>query len=284
MWPHLIGFLHQVRQNFLAQQGTTWLGFVSNWIPSILSALIAATAILLLRRKQAVIYHWKQNLTIVLVATIAGNLSWYLPVLGWVAIKTIYQDHQAATVTVLRLQNKIQHLQDYATREEQYHHELKAAQAKADHWRDAYTSISKGEIIPDRTLSKDDTDRLHGKLLDIARHAGDRKYSTVSIAPEFYDDEESAHLAAQLQRVFKDSEWNVKWEFPQRKLLQPRLSASIPIGIAIYTDDPHNKGDSLVWMLKDVGLDSYVAPDTPEGFQETLICVGYKQMIKQVIP
>lgn len=228
--------------------------------------------------------HWKQNLAIVLGATIAGNLLWYLPVLGWVAIKTTYQDHQATTVTVLRLQDKIQHLQDYATREEQYHHELSEAQAKADHWRDAYTSISKGEIIPDRMLSKEDTDRLHGKLLEIARHTVDRKYLTVSIAPVFYDDEESAHLASQLLRVFKDSGWDVRWESPHRKLLQPRLNASIPIGIAIYTGDPRNEGDSLMWILKDVGLDSHVAPDTPEGFQESLICVGYKQMIKQVSP
>jgi hypothetical protein len=103
------------------------------------------------------------------------------------------------------------------------------------------------------------------------------------IGPAFYDDDESSYLALQLLRVFRESGWNVNWESSHPKILKSLLDLH-PVGVLIYTDDPHNQGAWLYWILKDLGVDAYVANDTPDGFRGTLICVGYKQLRKQVVP
>jgi hypothetical protein len=59
---------------------------------------------------------------------------------------------------------------------------------------------------------------------------------------------------------------------------------SSPVGVAIYSDDPHNQALWIMWTLKDAGVESYVEYNTPPGFKGTLICVGYKQQFKPVQP
>lgn len=198
---------------------------------------------------------------------------------GVFIVRTVYDDH-------ITLAAKVQHLQAFAKAESKYANELAQAQAKARQWQDAYTGVSKGEVVPDRILNREEMDRLHDELTKYARDSGNRKYSTAMIAPAFWRDQESAYLAAQLFRVFNGSKWNIRWEKETERssVLQTAINMSPPVGVAIYTDDPHNQGLWIMWTLKDAGVDSYVATDTPSGFKGTLICVGYKQLFKPVQP
>jgi|HubBroStandDraft_5_1064220.scaffolds.fasta_scaffold56020_2 hypothetical protein len=110
MWRHFLSLIQRVFNNFLAQQGTTTWGFVSNWIPSIISALVAALVILRLRGKQGLIEHWGKNLGIVFASAILGNLLWYMPILGWTLVKTVYRDHEAMQAKIIELTDSAQQL------------------------------------------------------------------------------------------------------------------------------------------------------------------------------
>jgi hypothetical protein len=199
-------------------------------------------------------------------------------------VVTVYRDHQRLVASNSDLSRKIQGLNDVAQHKEEMDRKVLEAQSKADNWQQAYAGISKGERVPDRAVSAEETDRLHTALANYAEHSGDRKYSTVRIAPAFYEDRESTNLALHLLRVFKDSHWNAQWEKEHSKPLETSFNYSTPVGVAIYSDDPHNEATWIMWMLKDVGVDSYVAEDVPAGFKGTLICVGYKQNQEMIQP
>jgi hypothetical protein len=278
MWHgHLFRFSYRVWLNFLSMVGSTGPGFLSPVLVSLLSIVGTMFIIGYIQGLTVMKQHWIENACIGLVVLFATMILVYGPQFLWEVAKTGYEDRQSMV-------QQVQRLQPYAQDEKRFQHDLAGAVAKADHWQDAFNEISKGEIVPDRILNPEDTDRLHQKLTDYARNSGDRRYSTVAIAPAFYEDQESSHLALQLLRVFKESRWNAHWETAHSKPLMTRLNLSPPVGIAIYTDDPHNQGTWIMWMLKDVGVDSYVAEDTPEGFHGTLLCVGYKQNFKMVSP
>jgi hypothetical protein len=108
MWPHFLNLLHQIWRDFLARQGTTGWGFMSNWMPSILSSLIAVAAIGILRGKQAVIDHWKQSLAIVICSAVAGNCLWFIPVMICTSVGTVYRDHQNLSARVASYRKPIQ--------------------------------------------------------------------------------------------------------------------------------------------------------------------------------
>lgn len=94
MWHHFTTLLWRSWHLFLAGQGTTGLGFVSTSAVTAISGLIAALIILASRGKDALKQHIKQNVVIVAVAALAGNLFWYGAILGWDVIRTVYDDHQ----------------------------------------------------------------------------------------------------------------------------------------------------------------------------------------------
>jgi hypothetical protein len=52
----------------------------------------------------------------------------------------------------------------------------------------------------------------------------------------------------------------------------------------IYSDDPQNQADWIRRMLKSVGVEAAVSINIPEGFKGTLLCVGYKQMLRVGVP
>lgn len=205
---------------------------------------------------------------------------------AWVACIpfVVYKDHQHLVHLIQDFQNRPPVVKQLQAQLAATQTQAKQNDQRANYWRDAFIAISKGEMVPDRLLSVENTDRLHNKLEELVKASHDPKFITTSIAPAFYEDDESAHLASQLLRVFKDSGWKAKWEVSRPELSKLRLNSSIPVGIVIFTDDPHNQGDWLMQMLKDVGLETYVAPDTPEGFKGTFICVGYKQGLRPVVP
>jgi hypothetical protein len=94
MWHHYTNLLWRSWRFFLAGQGTTGLGFISTSAVTAICALIAALIILASRGKDALKQHLKQNVVIVTVAALAGNLFWYGTILGWDVIRTVYDDHQ----------------------------------------------------------------------------------------------------------------------------------------------------------------------------------------------
>ncbi|MBB6144218.1 hypothetical protein HNQ77_002170 [Silvibacterium bohemicum] len=276
MWASFLRLLRQSWQIFLNGQGTTALGFASTWIVAAVSGLIVTGFIFRIRGKAEMMRHWKQNVIIVFAGAIGGNIVWYVPIFACGIVRTVYTDHQQSVTTIERLQG-------FAVNESRYRQSLRESQAKAENWREAYTGISKGEAVPDRIISAENADRLHDKLAEYAKHSGDSKYSTVRIAPAFYEDRESTNLAMHLLKIFKDSHWSAKWEGSHAEALRSLIYTSAP-GVAIYSDDPHNQAIWIMWILKDAGIDAYVAEDTPPGFKGTLVCVEYKQNQELIQP
>src|SRR5260370_31611944 len=65
MRMHLANLLNQSRAVFLAGQGTTGLGFISQFVVSSLSGIFLAVLILYLRGKRAMLDEWKRNIVFV---------------------------------------------------------------------------------------------------------------------------------------------------------------------------------------------------------------------------
>lgn len=194
----------------------------------------------------------------------------------------IYRDHQSQAQVILDLQNRPSVANGLWLQLSASEAEAKRNGQEAGYWRDAFIASSKGETVPDRTLGAENQDRLH-KALETLRKSREPRYITVLIGPAFYEDEESTYLAVSLLRIFRDSGWTATWPISTPKLLKP-MNQTMPVGIAIYTDQPLNMGSWLMLTLQDVGLETYVATDTPPGFGGTFICIGYKQRPKQIQP
>jgi hypothetical protein len=194
----------------------------------------------------------------------------------------IYRDHQTQVQMILTLQNRPSVINELRAKLSASEAEAKRNSQVASYWRDAFIASSKGETVPDRVLSVENQDRLH-KALGALRKSREPKFITVLIGPAFFDDQESTYLAVSLLRIFRDSGWKATWPMATPKLLKPMIQR-MPVGISIYTDQPIDMGSWLMSILKDVGLETYVATDTPPGFRGTFICVGYKQQPRQIQP
>ena len=269
----LLHLLHLARDGWLllvSATSTNTLGFIVWTVALTIVGWLSAVVHTVLKRRKI------ERRGAFLLAVRESLMSGFLLLMGVLALTgvawafsvsvTVYRDHQ-------RLVGQISDLSQFAARKEQIEHDLNAANSKADNWQQAYLGVSKGERVPDRILDSENTDRLHVRLMDYAKNSGDRRYSTVKIAPAFYEDQESSDLALYLLRVFKDSHWSAQWEARHDKNLKALLNLSPPVGIAIYSDDPHNQANWIMWLLKDAGVDSYVAIDVPQGFKgDTDLC------------
>jgi hypothetical protein len=275
MWPHFVNLLCRAGLDLISTQGTTWKGFITPLVASFSSVGLTVFAILRFRGKEELAKHWQVNSLIALGVTILVNGVIYLSLFLWSCIRVVYLDHQQNTATINRLAY-------FGAHEAQYRLDLNEAQAKASHWRDAYTAISKGEIVPDRIMNREDTEKLHDKLEEYKKASKERKYSTVKIRPAFPDDQESSNLSFQLLKTFKSAHWDVK-EGEHDKELTALFRASLPTGVVLFSDDPRNQAEWVKNMLKGVGIDTTISDRVPVGFKGTLICVGYK-MFKQLSP
>jgi hypothetical protein len=257
----------------VSETGTSTLGFIV-WIVAltVMSWLSAVVHGFLKRRKiereGAFCFTVRESLTSGLLP-LAGVS--FLAAIAWGISATviIYQDHQDKA-------ERIQNLQSYASSEVQMNNELAEAQAKANNWRDAYTSISKGEVVPDRILSREEIDKLHDRLTELAKNSGDINFVKIEIAPFRYEDRESLNFASQLFNIFKGAKWNVRWKTSYDKAFADEFNNSMPLGVVIYTDN-QSKGSFIMWTLRDAGVDARVSLDVPAGFRGTMICVGNKQ-------
>ena len=274
----LLRFLGRAWGAFVTQDvGSTSRGFFNGFLEAALSIFAVAIMTGYLRGWREFKKHLMETAIIALFAIPTVAIVVYGTQFAWEVAKAGHEDH-------LSLVGNVKSLHSFADQRDALNHQLRAAQSKADQWQQAYEEISKGELVPDRIMSGESVDRLHGKLVDYAKHSGARKYSTVRIAPVFWEDRESSDLALSLERVFKDSGWAATLEPKHPRDLMAVLNSSFVIGVAIYSDDPHNQATWLMWMLKDVGIDAFVADNTPPGFKGTLICVGYKQMPRRIEP
>lgn len=270
---HLIRFLSRSWAAFLVVVGSTAPGFTSPIVVSLLSALVSIGLMGWLQGWTVFRRNVWENALITLIVPTAVLILVYGPQFLWAVASMGYKDHQDTVGVSL-------HLQKYAAKEGQFRRELAEAKARADNWRDAYNGISKGEIVPDRILNAEETDKMHAELVQVAtvaRRAKQTEYPKVEISPAFYEDRESAHLALQLFNIFKASTWDAKWPMVHSKTMAAFLYAHPRVGVIIYTDDRSNKGDWLMWTLKDAGITATIAEDMIPGLQETLICVGNKQ-------
>jgi hypothetical protein len=125
-------------------------------------------------------------------------------------------------------------------------------------------------------MSREDTERLHDSLEEYKKASKERRYSTVRIAPAFYDDQESSQLSLNLLRVFRGAHWNATWASTHEKGITNLIMISRPTNIVIYSDDPKNEAYWTMHMLSGIGLLSTISDSIPDGFKGTLVCVGYK--------
>jgi hypothetical protein len=110
MWSALISLLLQIWRNFLSALGTTGWGFVSIWMPSILSLVVATLTVLLHQGKRAMKDRWKQNLRTILGVTALGNFLWFGCIFVRTAISTTYRDHVLAQEQIRELNQQVQRL------------------------------------------------------------------------------------------------------------------------------------------------------------------------------
>jgi hypothetical protein len=267
---HLLRFSAACYVAFLGLEGSSSHGFFS---PIAVSLFTIIASIIVIRYMHGVATMktrlWEDTM-IALTALIVFTTLVYAPQFVWEVARTAYDDHG-------RLVRRVQHLQGYAENESRFQQDLLVAQAKANHWRDAYTSISKGETVPDRIMNRADMEKLHDKLEEYRKASKERKFSTVRISPAFPDDQESLHLAFNILKVFKDAHWNATWEAEHGKELSAILRSTLPKGIVIFSDDPHVQADWIRIILSDVDVYTVISDRVPDGFKGTLVCIGYKE-------
>jgi hypothetical protein len=220
---HLLQFAAASGIAFLGLEGSSSHGFISPIFVSIFTIIGSIIVIRHLHGVAVMKTRWWEATIIALTTFTVLTLFVYVPQFTWEVVKTAYVDHT-------NLAARVKHLQSYAANEEQFQRDLLEAQATAADWREAYTGISKGETKPDRVLNSFDTEHLRTQLVDYAKYSGDRKYSTVKIAPAFYDDQESLQFANQLLTIFANSHWSARWEGPHSKALTTLLNLSRPVG------------------------------------------------------
>jgi hypothetical protein len=271
---HFINFAAACWFAFLELEGSSSHGFLSGLAVSVLTIIASVAVIRCLHGATAMKTRFWEDTIIALTTLIVLTILIYAPQFGWEVARTIYSEHNA-------LAEKVAHLEGFAQRESQYKAQLSAAQANAKRWSDDYTRISRGETVPDRVMSKEDTDKLHGELVDYKNNSGDKKYSTVNVGPAFADDHESSTLADQLYSVFKDAHWRVTYEGTHSKELRAMLVPSPPNGIVIFTDDRQGQASWIVTFLSGIGLPAIISDKIPPRFSSTLICIGYKEVSKK---
>lgn len=151
--------------------------------------------------------------------------------------------------------------------------------AQEKHQKQNKSTFSPSVAQSDRILNAQQSDHLYQKLREFAADPNHADLVSVTIAPYAYQDIESSHLAYQLSRVLEDAHWKVLRQTQLPIKLQGRTQNQIPIGIWILTSRDQNYGYFLWSVLKDVGLDSQVRPqsDIPADFSGTIIWVGYKE-------
>jgi hypothetical protein len=197
---YLIQLFHLTWINFLGLVGSTGPGFISPVIVSLFSIVSTMVIIGFMQGLSVMQQHWAENACIALTVLVVSMAVVYGPQFAWEVASTGYQHNQDMV-------KQVQGLLQFASSRDRFQHELNAAKADAGRWQDAYNGISKGEIVPDRILNREETDRLHDELTKYAMNSGDKKYSTARIAPAFWQDQESAYLAQQLFRAFNESKW-----------------------------------------------------------------------------
>jgi hypothetical protein len=266
---HLLRFTAACYVAFLGLEGSSSHGFFSPIAVSVFTILASIVVIRYMHGVAAMQTRLWEDTIIALTALIVFTTLVYGPQFAWEVVRTVHDDHN-------RLVARVQHLQNYGKDEKQLHDDLDAAQAKANRWLDAYNRISKGETVPDRILSKEDTERLHDSLEEYKKASKDRRYSTVRIAPAFYGDLESTQLAQNLLKVFQGAHWDATWEMAHAKGMANLIMISRPTNIIIYTDDPNNEAYWIMHMLSGIGLLATISNGVPDGFKGTLVCVGYK--------
>jgi hypothetical protein len=266
---HLLRFSAACYAAFLSLEGSSSHGFFSPIAVSVFTIIASIIVIRYMHGAAAMKTRLWEDTIIALTALIVFTTLVYGPQFAWEVARTVYDEHNG-------LIHRVQHLQGYAEHELRFQQDLSAAQSKASHWLDAYTRISKGEAVPDRIMSREDTERLHDSLEEYKKTSKERKYSTVRIAPAFYDDQESSQLSLNLLRVFQGAHWNATWASTHEKGITSLIMSSRPTNIIIYRDDRPNEADWIMHMLSGIGLLATISDRVPDGFKGTLVCVGYK--------
>lgn len=276
MWPHFIGLLLRALHNFLGLLGTTALGWAAPLLDSFLSIGFALYFILRREGREAMLSHWRQNAAVTLKVVIMVTLVIYLPLFGYSVIRTVYDDHES-------LVTRVQALRHYAETKDQLEEQVKQSRSEARHWQDAYQRMARGETHPDRILSSEETNTLYENFKRISKDSRNKDYLKLDFGS--VQDREASRLAVQLFQVFTEAHWNVKWRkvpptAPGKPLPKDfEFIYVAPAGVSIWTEQPSNKGQFLMWSLKDAGLDVTVNPSpAPPSFKGTLVWVGYKQI------
>lgn len=278
MWHHLVSFLYQVWHNFLHSLGTTFLGWATPIVDSLLSIGFALYFISRREGREAMLRHWKQNAVITLKVGAAVTAVIYGTLLAYTVIQTVYDDHEYLVA-------RAKQLQQYAENNKQLDEKLKQARFEAQHWQDTYERMSRGETRPDRVLSSEESNKLYEELSRVAKDRRNRDYVRLDFGS--VQDREASHLATQLLQIFREAHWTVT-HVVLKKMSEVSPGKPIPediqfvyaapAGVIIWSDQPNHLGTFLTWSFKEAGIDATLNPSPPpQSFKGTLVWVAYKQ-------
>jgi hypothetical protein len=104
---HLWNLLGSAKDNFLASQGTSALGFLSQLAVPSLSGILVALLVLVVRGKKAMKEHVIQTAGIVCCAVICADILWFGSLFSWNVVQAAYEDHTSlvARIEMLHKEN-----------------------------------------------------------------------------------------------------------------------------------------------------------------------------------
>ncbi len=103
MWPHFLNLLRQSRDDFLAVEGTSILGWLEKLALPAAAFTVSLIVLYLRRGKNEVKTHVAQTVTIAAACSLAVFIVWHGSIFAWSMVTATYSDHQklvAQTVTL----------------------------------------------------------------------------------------------------------------------------------------------------------------------------------------
>ena len=207
--------------------------------------------------RQAMKAHFTKNL----LKSVAIALIAWSPFFIWNLAKAVYDDHTQAVKKAFEDGQKEQGTKDREA--------ISLAQQNNQHPKVKYVFSRSC----DRVLTTQQSDHLYRQLKKYAEAGNNSALVTGQLGA--LNDREAFKLSLQLEKIFTDANWKIKWKGVPDEDVQKLLNRGAPIGIGIWVDDM-NRGTFLSGMFRDAELEVNIQP-LPPNMKGTVIWVGYKQ-------
>jgi len=273
MFPYYLDLIKRSALSTLAAVGYKPLGVAVSIIFFIADLLLFLYLLSRNLGRVEMIKEWKQGLRYATISTIC--ISFVAVAIGLMAgvISTVYEDQHQLT-------DKLNGLSGFATEKQNLEEQLREAKSDSLRWHSAYLGLQKGDIIPDRVLNDEQSNRLFVALKQTIKNLNlnpppNKNFIKVKIGC-VPGDREACHLAHQLFTIFNEAHWNVSWT---PKLGIDAKNIVWPLYVAVVSKD-RNQSRFIGFMINDAGVqvsEDYNGLPLPPKFNDTIIWVGYKQ-------